>query len=385
MSPTKPTGIMLNKPTQSLFAFIGLLFATPSHSWMWMMDPLFGVNYDTSIVKFDRLPKGIESKCPALDKSSDVWVYAQASSDTAMYYLVNRTYVRVKGMGEPEPDNGMLIRIEKNRCHSTDAMNALNGLARPLPGSNDSFAVSAEIAESLFRNSLPYYTSAFHGTGPFLKAIRAWDRDRSDLPQTQWELLDRLRLDYEASHPEVKKLGRLADPISSKKQLGAMYEPIFAINFDPGTRHFEPIGKSIRLTCTHLPRGWPWWIFAEARTMDGSILVLSGLREIIPDGESTDPVLADPDFGIVAKIKGNRCYTINIDNGLRGDPKLIADKQYFPLSSDENRALAKDMVRRYLAAFGGKDSLLALLGKDSLGSENRPKEFSEVLKKLRAR
>ncbi len=381
MFPTRFTAIQKSKRTASRVACVLSIVFSPGHAWFWMEDPLYGTSYDTSCVSFPKLPPEVVARCPTLDGSVSSWNYGAASTDSATYYIVNRAFSRIPGETDlVEADRGMLLMVDKSGCRATSLAPAFNGSPKRTAALPDSFAITESVVASLSRSVHTYYAKAFGGFDRYKRQIRMDLRDKSDLPSSHWQILDSMG----ASNRQTSKASPTRPAKNRFKQTKTlMYEPVFATDFDPGKIRFEPVGRDLRLGCEDLPKGLPWWIFARASIEPhGEALILSGLREIVPDGPSNDSPVLEPDFGVVALISGGKCDLVHIDNGLsrkRGD---VENDTRFPLPDSTMDALAKDLVQRYLAAFGGKRSLFLALGKDSLGGTFRPEQFGRALRNL---
>lgn len=381
MFPTRFTAIQKSKRTASRVACALSIVFSPGHAWFWMEDPLYGSSYDTSRVAFPKLPPEVVATCPALEGSVSSWSYGTASTNSATYYIANRAFSRIPGETDiVEADRGLLLMVDKSGCRATSLAPAFNGYPKRTASLPDSFAVTESVAALLSRSAHTNYAKAFGGFDRYKRQIRMDIRDKSDLPSIHWRILDSMS----TSGRQESKVGS-ARPARNrpKPTQTSMYEPVFATDFDPGKVRFEPVGRDLRLGCEGLPKGLPWWIFARASMEPhGETLILSGLREIVPDGPSNDLPVLESDFGVVALISGGKCDLVHIDNGLsrkRGD---VENDTRFPLPDSTMDALAKDLAQRYSSAFGGKRSLFLALGKDSLGGTFRPGQFGRALRNL---
>gem|GEM_PF-4196786 len=381
MFPTRFTDIRKIRSAIGHAAFVLSIACSPGYAWFWMEDPLYGSSYDTSRVKFPRVPSTVATKCKTLDGSVAAWNYATASTNSATYYIVNRAFSRIPGETDlVEPDNGMLLMVDKSGCRTTSLLPALNGYAKRTTAFPDSFTVPESVLIKLSRTVHFNYAKAFGGLDRYKRQIRLDIRDKSVIPNIHWQILDSMSAtallapQSTMTRHAVKK---------SKTVFPSMYEPVFAAYFDATNVHFEPVSKDLRFDCLRLPNGLPWWIFSRAK-MDshGEAFILSGLREVVPDGPSNEAPVIEPDFGVVALVTGDKCDLVNIDNGLSRQQGDVESDSRFPLPDSTIDALAKDLAQRYQAAFGGKRKLFFALGKDSLGDASRPSQFGQALQAL---
>lgn len=381
MFHTRSIDMKKNRCLLGQIVLVMLALCRSGYAWFWMEDPLYGSSYDTSRVAFPKLPPEVVATCPALDGSVSSWSYGAASTDSATYYIVNRAFSRIPGETDlVEADRGLLLMADKSGCRATSLAPAFNGSPKRTATLPDSFVITESVVASLSRSIHTHYTKAFGGFDRYKRQIRMDLRDKSDLPSIYWQILDSM---IASGRQESKDVPTRPAKNRSKPTKLSMYEPVFAADFDPRKVRFESVGRDLRLGCEGLPKGLPWWIFARASMEPhGEALILSGLREIVPDGPSNDLPVLEPDFGVVALIYGGKCDLVHIDNGLsrkRGD---VENDTRFPLPDSTMDALAKDLVQRYLAAFGGKRSLFLALGKDSLGGTFRPAQFGRALRNL---
>jgi hypothetical protein len=379
MFPTRSTDMKKTK-AHPAFALVALLgFCHPGYAWFWMEDPLYGSSYDTSRVKFPKLPPAIASKCHALDGSVATWTYGTTSTSSATYYIVNRALSRIPGETDlVEPGRGMLLKVDKSGCRSTHLLGGINGYAVQASAFPDSFIVPDTVAASLSRSAHATFAKAFGGFDRYKRQIRRDILDTSALPGFHWRILDSMSTTI---HPSPKSASARRDTTSPV--FPSMYEPVFATDFDATRVHFEPVGMNLRIACDGLPKGLPWWIFAHTKSSTlGEVFILSGLLEIAPDGPSREAPILQPDFGVVALLAGGKCDLVNIDNGLSWKQGDVANDPRYPLPDSTIDALAKDLAQRYRSAFGGKRALFRALGKDSLGSPARPAPFGQALRNL---
>jgi hypothetical protein len=360
-------------------SMVAMMVSTDCRAWFWMEDPLYGSSYDTSRVKFPRLPSAIASKCRALDGSVATWTYGTASTSSATYYLVNRAYSRIPGETDlVEPDHGILLMVDKSVCRSTSLLPALNGYAKRISAFPDSFTVPESVETLLSRSAHTTYAKAFGGFDRYKRQLRRDILDTSVLPNFHWRILDSMSV---AALPTPKKASARRD--TTNPVFPRMYEPVFAADFDATRVHFERVSKNLRFACEGMPIGLPWWIFASATLGNQcDAFILSGLREIVPDGPSNDGPILETDFGVVALVTGGKCDLVNIDNGLSREQGAVERDPRFPLPDSTIDALAKDLAQRYRSAFGGKRTLFRALGKDSLGDDFRPAPFGQALRNL---
>lgn len=165
----------------------------------------------------------------------------------------------------------------------------------------------------------------------------------------------------------------------------AMYEPVFGTKYDTAFVKFDTVPTKLRALCKLPPKKMPWWIYAHATHDSNDYYILSGLREIRPDGPMKRPWPIEPDYGTIAKASISSCELIYIGNGISDDEKSSADTSAFPLSHKVSSILAQDFVGRCIKAVGKNDSTLEFLGSDSLLVANGMdrKIFIEEIRKRR--
>ncbi len=116
----------------------------PTEKWLQqatLEDPVFGIAYRPSIVKFDVMPKRISQLCPGFGNELD-WVFAHYKSGSSDYYIV-------MGVSESQDGDsfGTGVWIDGSRCRmseskwvflGTPSSSGFNnkGIADELPGLN---------------------------------------------------------------------------------------------------------------------------------------------------------------------------------------------------------------------------------------------------------
>lgn len=165
----------------------------------------------------------------------------------------------------------------------------------------------------------------------------------------------------------------------------AMYEPVFGTKYDTALVRFDTVPSKLRGLCKLPPKKLPWWIYAHAALDGNDYYILSGLREIRPDGPMKRPWPVEPDYGTIANVSRSRCELIYIGNGLSDEEKPTSDTLTFPIPPRVSSILAQDFVHRCIKAVGKNDSTLEFLGSDSLLVANGidRKIFIEEIRKCR--
>jgi hypothetical protein len=172
-----------------------------------------------------------------------------------------------------------------------------------------------------------------------------------------------------------------------------MFDPLFAITYDPQKIHFDSAPVAIGRLCKAL-RGNNVWVYAEWGSADTRYYIVSGFFRY--EGGSVAP---DED-GIAIAIRGSKCTTADAAWTMSGElaanatgklpeafaesiPGLgaprICDKYgtcHYAVHSRQAEAvlegLASDALERYSKAFGGKQAFLDALRKSTASPDIPP-------------
>lgn len=168
-----------------------------------------------------------------------------------------------------------------------------------------------------------------------------------------------------------------------------MFDPLFAISYDPQRVHFDLAPASISESCKDL-RGRKLWVYAEWNSDETKYFIVSGFIVNHPDGPGKGDISPDED-GVAVALRGSQCtiddaaWTMSgqVDNAQKtklpdafqeslpghGAPR-ICDKYgtcHYAVRSRQAeailRGLASDALERFSKAFGGKQAFLNLLQK----------------------
>jgi hypothetical protein len=147
-------------------------------------------------------------------------------------------------------------------------------------------------------------------------------------------------------------------PVSGIAQtLPRVTDPIFGLSFEAAKVRFEEAGELLA-RCPELANArWSrrLWLFARSVEPSGSYAVVGGLyeRRDPPNGEKR----FEPDpKGVLLRERDSKC-------DLTGPAREVFDYPVDGVASETLRALARDAVNRYSAAFGGEAKLLAALAR----------------------
>ena len=177
-----------------------------------------------------------------------------------------------------------------------------------------------------------------------------------------------------------------------------MFDPLFAIGYDPQQVHFELAPAVISESCKDL-RGRKLWVYAESSSGDTKYFIVSGFIVNHPDGPGQGSISPDED-GVAVAIRGAKCtiddaaWTMSgvfdtagkanlpetIPEGLpgHGAPR-VCDKYgtcHYAVRSRQAETilerLASDALERFTKAFGGKQAFLSALQKSGAHSDLPP-------------
>lgn len=148
-------------------------------------------------------------------------------------------------------------------------------------------------------------------------------------------------------------------PVSSIGQsLPRVTDPIFALSYDPAKIRFEE-AAAVVARCAELTNarwGRRAWLYARNIESSGTYLVLGGLYERrAPPAKGEKHFELDPK-GVLLREHEGKCDLI-------GPAREVFEYPVDGVASAALEALARDAVRRYADAFGGKQPFRAALAR----------------------
>jgi hypothetical protein len=130
-----------------------------------------------------------------------------------------------------------------------------------------------------------------------------------------------------------------------------MDDPLFGLSYDTTKIRFERLPAAVAKKADLGTQ--PQWIYARS-TRDGTTLtIVSGFLRVESDEPGSTAFSIEPDFGAVLRSKGDTVEVLGVPDRLYGDEAIV--------TPDELEPLLADAVKRYIAAWGGKDGLQAAL------------------------
>jgi hypothetical protein len=146
-----------------------------------MGDPLFGMSYDTTKVRFEEAPALVSQLCSEL-RGLKLWLYAAQRTADAQFYIVSGlVLVRPDGQGptDAEPDGGDAVEIRGTKCHLSTLDWLLSEKVNPSPTAPKT---SKQVVEALLSDALARYVRAFGGKQNFVRALSDSRVSPADLP-----------------------------------------------------------------------------------------------------------------------------------------------------------------------------------------------------------
>lgn len=168
-----------------------------------------------------------------------------------------------------------------------------------------------------------------------------------------------------------------------------MFDPLFAISYDPQQVRFELAPASIGESCKDLT-GRKLWVYAEWSSGETKYFIVSGFIVNHPDGPGKGSISPDED-GVAVAIRGSKCttddagWTMSGQLDANGKAKLpetfteelpghgapkVCDKYgtcHYAVRSRQAETvlegLASNALERFSKAFGGKQAFLSVLQK----------------------
>jgi hypothetical protein len=134
-----------------------------------------------------------------------------------------------------------------------------------------------------------------------------------------------------------------------------MDDPLFGIEYDPQSVHFEEVPQSIHLLCPGL-RDRKLWIYARWDTTDVQYFIVSGFMKFQPDGPGRAGT--EPAFGTAVSLRGGKCTEDQSEYFLRGEINPAKNATPIKVPEDILADIAMNALERYAKAFGGKANFL---------------------------
>jgi hypothetical protein len=130
-----------------------------------------------------------------------------------------------------------------------------------------------------------------------------------------------------------------------------MWDPIFEMDYDTTTVHFEVAPASFGKRCRNLPEWKKMWIYASWKTPDAEYFIVNGWL----NDRTLDPYTD----GIVIELQGTECIIDQPGGIFSGKVYPYMNKwKHVEASPDVVRGLVSDMLHRYTVAFGGKKAFI---------------------------
>ncbi len=135
-----------------------------------------------------------------------------------------------------------------------------------------------------------------------------------------------------------------------------MGDPLFGVTYDVAKVHFEGAPSSVSQLCSELRGRRRMWLYAAWDTPQAHYLVVSGLIQVHRDGSSKEPPSFEPDAGVAVELRGTQCRLSSVD--WLFSEKVNPDPRAPKITQQILNGLVSDALRRYVAAFGGRQNFL---------------------------
>ena len=130
-----------------------------------------------------------------------------------------------------------------------------------------------------------------------------------------------------------------------------MHDPLFGLSYDTTKIRFERLPAAIAKKADLGTQ--PQWIYARSERDGITLTLVSGFQRMEPDARRSRAFSIEPDFGAVLRSEGDTVEVLGVPDSLYGDEAIVTPAEREPLLADA--------VKRYIAAWGGKDGLQAVL------------------------
>jgi hypothetical protein len=130
-----------------------------------------------------------------------------------------------------------------------------------------------------------------------------------------------------------------------------MSDPLLGLRYDTTKIRFErvPAALAKKADLGSLPQ----WIYARSEADGSTLYVVSGFLRVESDDPGRSDSSIEPDFGAVVRTSGDKVDVLGVPDRLYGDDAIVTPQELKPLLADA--------VRRYVAAWGSKQSLQTAL------------------------
>lgn len=165
--------------TQFIAGIISLLLlltpaAALAKAGIKLIDPVFGLKYDATRIKFEEAPPSLTTRCPALTSQmwdSRLWIYGKQDNEGTQYLLVGGLLVeRATGRSEPNPV-GSIVALTPEKCTLVGPAREELDVPIDLP---------ANLAPRLIDDVVQRYRTAFGGASALETALKAQHIDLSN-------------------------------------------------------------------------------------------------------------------------------------------------------------------------------------------------------------
>ena len=133
-----------------------------------------------------------------------------------------------------------------------------------------------------------------------------------------------------------------------------MTDPFFGISYDPGIVKFEQAPPTVNNACSQI-HDERTWVFAHLKNEDVEYFIVSGFARVCPDGSA--PCAVAPNItGTIVALRESKCTAEAADgfHWQKNDP-------LWNLSEASLDLMARDAIRKYIKAFGGRTQFLERL------------------------
>jgi hypothetical protein len=135
-----------------------------------MGDPLFGMSYNTTEVRFEEAPAQVIQLCSEL-RGRKLWLFAAHKAGDAEFYIVSGL-VQVHPDGprptSAEPDGGDAVEIRGGKCYLSTLDWLLSGKVNPNPIAPNA---SKQVLDELISDAVARYVAAFGNRQNLIRAL----------------------------------------------------------------------------------------------------------------------------------------------------------------------------------------------------------------------
>lgn len=135
-----------------------------------MSDPLLGLSYDTTKVRFERLPAAVAKQADL--GTEPQWIYARsASGDTTLYVVAGFQRIESDDPAQPgfsmEPDFGAVLKVSNGKASVLGVPDRLYG---------DDAIVSSQERTPLLADAVQRYVKAWGGKTALQRELQRYER-----------------------------------------------------------------------------------------------------------------------------------------------------------------------------------------------------------------